>query len=136
MVGLLLGIGGGLLIGGLIQRRRACRHHGPFGLMRALELDRAQREELRDVFWELRRSARGLRRGDEWMRLVEALAQPTFDRARVEAVAAEKTAAFEKLRAQAISAIERAHAILRPEQRARLADWFQVGFAPAAGPYR
>ena len=139
MVGLLIGIGGGLLIGGLIQRRRAWRHghgHGPWGLLRALELDRMQREELRDLFGGLRRSARGFRRGDEWKRLLEALAQPTFDRARVEAVAAEKTAAFETLRAQAISAIERAHSILRPEQRARLAEWFNVGFAPAGGPYR
>jgi Spy/CpxP family protein refolding chaperone len=136
MVGLLLGLGGGLLLGGIMQRRRAWRRRGPWGVMRALELDRFQREELRDLFWELRRSARGLRRGDEWMRLVEALAQPTFDRGKVEAVAAEKSAAFEKLRAQALSAVERAHGILRPEQRAKLADWFNVGFQPAGGPYR
>ena len=104
--------------------------------MRALELDRDQREELRDLFWELRRSARGMRRGDEWMRLVEALAQPAFDRGKVEAVAQEKAAAFDRLRAQAVQAVERTHAILRPEQRAKLADWFHVGFAPAGGPYR
>jgi Spy/CpxP family protein refolding chaperone len=104
--------------------------------LRALDLDRDQRDEFRDLFWQLRRSAREMRRGDEWMRLVEALSQPTFDRGKVEVVAQEKTAAFERLRAQAIAAIERAHAILRPEQRARLADWFNVGFAPAGGPYR
>jgi Spy/CpxP family protein refolding chaperone len=140
MMGLLLGIGGGLLIGGLIQRRRACRHghhrRGPWGLLRALELDPRQRHDLRGLFYELRETAAGMRGRDDWMRLVEALAQPSFDRAKVEAVAAEKTAAFERLRGQAISAIERAHAILRPDQRAKLADWFQVGFAPAGGPYR
>jgi Spy/CpxP family protein refolding chaperone len=139
MSGLVLGVLGGLAIGAIVQRRRACRHHhrrGPWGLMRALELDRDQREELRDLFWELRRSAREMRRGDEWMRLVEALAQPAFDRGKVEAVAQEKAAAFDRLRAQAVQAVERAHAILRPEQRAKLADWFHVGFAPAGGPYR
>jgi Spy/CpxP family protein refolding chaperone len=104
--------------------------------MRALELDRGQREELRDLFWELKRTARGIRRGDEWRQLVEALAAPSFDRGKVEAFAAEKAAAFERLRAQAVSAVERAHAILRPEQRARLADWFSVAFQPAGGPYR
>ena len=139
MSGLVLGVLGGLAIGALVQRRRAWRHHhrrGPWGLWRALDLDRDQRYELRDLMRELHRSARELRRGDEWMRLVEALAQPAFDRSKVEEVAAQKAAAFDKLRAQAISAVERAHAILRPEQRARLADWFQVGFAPAGGPYR
>ena len=138
MVGLLLGIGGGLLIGGVLHRhhmRRACRH-SPWGLLRALELDGDQREQLRDLFHEVRRSARGLRQRDDWRRLVDVLASPRFDRAKAESVAAEKQAAFERLKAQILSALEQAHAVLRPEQRARLADWFGVGFAPAGGPYR
>jgi Spy/CpxP family protein refolding chaperone len=139
MSGLVLGILGGVAIGAIIQRRRMWRHHhrrGPWGLWHALDLDRDQRDELRDIFYDLKRTARGMRRGDEWMKLVEALAQPTFDRGKVEAVAQEKTAAFERLRGQAVAALERAHALLRPEQRARLADWFHVGFAPDGGPYR
>ena len=136
MLGLFLGIGGGLLIGGFIQRRRAWRHRGPWGLMRALHLDHEQRDELRDLFWGLKRSARSLRQRDDFMRLVEALASPSFDRGRVEAVTADKMAAFERLRTQLVSSLERAHAILRPEQRARLAEWFHVDLAPAGGPYR
>ncbi len=139
MVGLLFGIGSGLILGGLIQRRRARRHggrRGPFSLMRALELDHTQRDELKDLFWGLKRSARGLRGRDDWSRLVEVLASPSFDRVKVEAATAEKAAVFERLRGELVTALERAHAVLRPEQRAKLADWFQVGFAPAGGPYR
>ena len=137
MVGLLLGIGGGLVIGGIIQRRRARRHsRGPWSLLRALELDHDQRDELRDLFHQLRRTARGLRGRQDWLRLVEVLASPSFDRTKLDEVAAEKTAMFERLKAELVSGLERAHAILRPEQRERLADWFGVGFAPAGGPYR
>ena len=137
MSGLILGVLGGLAIGGIISRRRH-RHwrRGPWGLLRALELDHDQRDELRDLFYELKRSARSMRKRDDWMKIVEALSAPSFDRSKVESVAAEKAAAFERLRGQAVSAIERAHAILRPEQRARIAEWFNVGFAPAGGPYR
>lgn len=105
-------------------------------MLRALDLDHDQRDQLRDLFYELKRSARGLRGRNDWMRLVEVLASPSFDRAKVEAAAAEKQAAFERLRSQLTSALEQAHAILRPDQRAKLADWFGVGFSPAGGPYR
>jgi Spy/CpxP family protein refolding chaperone len=104
--------------------------------LRALELDGGQRDELRGLFFGLKRSARGLRQDDDWRRLVEVLAAPSFDRGKVEAASAEKAAAFDRLRAEFIAALEKAHAVLKPEQRARLADWFQVGFAPSAGPYR
>jgi Spy/CpxP family protein refolding chaperone len=137
MSGLILGAVAGLAIGAVFRRRRWHHHRrGPWGLLRALDLDYEQRDELRDLFYQLKRSARSMRNRDDWSKLVEALSSPAFDRAKVESVAAEKTAAFERLRAQAVSALERAHAILRPEQRARLAEWFQVGFVPAGGPYR
>jgi Spy/CpxP family protein refolding chaperone len=137
MVGLLLGIFGGLAIGALVQRRRACRHHrGPWGMVRALDLDRSQKDELGDLFFSLRRTARGLRGDDDWRRLISLLAAPSFDRAALEKLAHDKTAAFERLKAEVLTAVERAHAVLQPEQRARLADWFQVGFSPGGGPYR
>ena len=137
MIGLLLGIGGGLVIGSMIQRRRAWRHRrGPWAMVRALGLDGEQRDELRELFFGLKKSARGLRRRDVWMRLVEVLASPSFDRGKVEAATAEKAAAFERLRGELVAALEKAHALLRPEQRERLAEWFNVGFAPAGGPYR
>jgi Spy/CpxP family protein refolding chaperone len=137
MCGWILGILAGLAIGGMIQRRRAWRHRrGPWGLLRALELDGGQRDELKELFFGLKRSARGMRQQDDWRRVLEVLAAPSFDRGKVEAASAEKAAAFERLRSELVSALEKAHAVLRPEQRARLADWFQVGFAPSGGPYR
>jgi Spy/CpxP family protein refolding chaperone len=125
-----LGIVAGLAIGAVIswRRRRACHGGGRwFRLARRLELDQEQRGELYELMRELRQAARPLRR-DGLRAAVEAVAAPQFDRTRIEQAAGA-------LRSRLVEALERAHEILRPEQRARLAE-LVGGFGFDGGPYR
>jgi Spy/CpxP family protein refolding chaperone len=143
MIGpVLLGVAGGLIAARAFSRMRRgrCAQHGRgrfFGLVRALDLDREQRHELRSLAWRVRESLRALRPGrDELRPIVEALAGDTFDRARVEAAAEAQGDTLGRAKAEIVDGLAELHELLRPEQRARLATWFGAAPAPAGGPYR
>jgi Spy/CpxP family protein refolding chaperone len=149
---ILFGLLGGFAAAGLMRglRRRGCaggpgrwrRGPGLFWVMRELELDPRQRQELWGLFGELRRAVGELR----WSGLegldaaLDALGAETFDRARVDEMAAKQAGQVERVRQKLVEALERAHAILSPEQRAKLRDL--VGLhrpapaGPDGGPYR
>jgi len=117
----------------LLVWRRFRRHGGgPWGrhargrgwrwwrLYRDLHLSRQQRDSLRSLMGELRSGAGDLR-GDLPDALARLLGADTFDRLTAERLADERVARLVRLKDQAIDALERAHALLTPEQRARMA---------------
>jgi len=141
-------------LGGIVGAKLVTRHHrwgrhrghwrgpGLFRAVRALGLDRKQKEELfaiarevRQVFGDVRFG--GLQGLDS---LVDAVTGDTFDRAGVEAQAARQGDAVAALREKIVQAAEKVHSIFTPEQRQRLRAMLGAapGFAggPDAGPYR
>lgn len=57
----------------------------------------------------------------------DALAEDTFDEAKVEGIANERVKSQERLRGAIVSALRRIHALLTPEQRGRLAYLLRTG---------
>jgi Spy/CpxP family protein refolding chaperone len=139
--GLLLGAVGGFAAVSAIGRARRRRWRGGmrgprlFHLARALKLDPAQRDAAREIVGGVKRSLIGLRGGREraMRAAAEALSSETFDRARVEAAASSELAALDGVKEELVQGLAKLHALLTPEQRARLAS---LTAAPAPAPYR
>jgi Spy/CpxP family protein refolding chaperone len=144
IAGILFGALGGFAATTFILRRRAWRmhrgFHGPrlFHVLRELELDRRQREQLREIFEDVRHAAFGLRSGrwDALADLADAVAADAFDRARAEQVIGRKEAALAEVKRRVLDGLGRAHDILSAEQRARLRNLFTADAVSAGGPYR
>lgn len=120
-----------LIIGFRFRRMGFHRgHHGPRGrgmhfwrLYRQLDLSREQKDQLRQLFRDLRQEAAGLR-GDMPRELARILGGEAFDRITAERMADERVALLVRMKDRALDTMERAHAILTPAQRARLAAAF------------
>ena len=106
-------------------RGHGMRHGGRggwrfFRLYRELDLSREQRDELRDLGRSLRDSVGDLR-GDLPTELARILGADAFDRITAERLADERVARLVRAKDLALDALERAHALLTPAQRARVA---------------
>jgi Spy/CpxP family protein refolding chaperone len=132
--------GGGCGGGGYGFRRGGWGRHARFGhhggfmrggggrrrlewLLRDLELNPRQREEVEAVIHEVRDKLGGLELGNIRGNLgsvVEAFGDESFDRGKLDAVAAQKGEAFQQAKKAVLDGLERVHDILIPEQRARL----------------
>jgi Spy/CpxP family protein refolding chaperone len=122
-------------------------HHHRFGgprlfrAVRALGLDRAQKQELWSIARELKDAIGAVRFGgfQGLDTLVDAVSGDTFDRASVEAAAQRHGQSVNDAREKIVRAAERVHALLTPEQRQRLRAILggepPVG-GPDGGPYR
>jgi Spy/CpxP family protein refolding chaperone len=95
-----------------------------FFALRRLGLDREQREQVWSVVGDVKRTIHDVRadRARGFRAAARAVSEPTFDRARVEAEANRFGEALTRVRAAMVDGLERVHAILTPEQRARLRD--------------
>jgi Spy/CpxP family protein refolding chaperone len=151
--GLVLGALGGFAVGRMVSRRfnggcgmraRGWRGHG-FGpwrhlhFLRELDLDRAQRQEVEAVMYKVRRAAADARFAGRGAlgTLLETVADESFDRARVEELAARQGDAIGQVKAEIVDGLARIHAVLRPEQRAKLRTLLGGEPArPTEGPYR
>jgi Spy/CpxP family protein refolding chaperone len=111
-----------------------------YRLFQELDLSQGQREAFDEIFAELKESLGGLRdEGRGGMdAVVAALTREEFDRAAVDAAAERQGHALGKLREQLVHALERAHAILIPEQREKLRQLLRLAGDPTpdGGPYR
>jgi Spy/CpxP family protein refolding chaperone len=95
---------------------------GFFRLVHELNLSPEQWQKGRDILFELRQS---LREGRDDLRgslgpLLSILANGEFDAGRAEELAKQHDASFGRVRKNALSALERLHRLLTPEQRERL----------------
>ena len=122
-----------VLVFGVLMRRRGCHgghghaHGGGRGsgrgawrLFRELHLSRAQRTQIRGLFHEVRTAMRDLR-GDLPGELAGLLGRDTFDRLAAERVAETRLARLEEGKGLVLDALARLHALLTPEQRAKVA---------------
>jgi Spy/CpxP family protein refolding chaperone len=104
--------------------RRGWRGHaGPRHLLRLyweLGLTRPQRQEIRKIFHELR-DAVGDLRGDLPHELGQLMSGDVFDRTGAERLTDDRLARLAELKMALLAALERVHALLTPEQRARFA---------------
>ncbi len=169
---LLLGILVGFLVVRLLHRRRwgagwhgwhrGCGGHGFgwragwhagngrrfFRMLRQLELDPRQRDELKEVWLSARRGFDDARYG-RWRSLADLLQVATaepLDRARLDELAARHAESQGTVARGIAAAVARAHEILRPEQRAKLRELIEraglwrfergEGTPPGDGPYR
>jgi Spy/CpxP family protein refolding chaperone len=109
---------------------------GGFGVRRPLrflafklELDEAQVTELAAVLSELKteraQAAVDLRRTTS--SLAEAVSGESFDEAKARAAADERTKSTERVQAAVARALGRIHALLKPEQRGKLAYLLRTG---------
>jgi len=57
----------------------------------------------------------------------DAVAEDTFDSAKVEGIANERVKSQERLRGALVAALQRIHALLSPDQRSRLAYLLRTG---------
>jgi Spy/CpxP family protein refolding chaperone len=122
---------------------------GFWWVMRELDLDRTQRREL----WALASDIRVSFRTFQWDGLddlesaLDITTAESFDRARLEEIAAQREGGLAEVRRKLVDALEKAHKILRPEQRVKLREILARfghfggggGFRPApagGGPYR
>ena len=111
-------------------------HHEGFGVRRPLrfmahklELDQKQVEQLARILDELK-TERAQASVDERRSLSEfadAVAGETFDAARAAAAADRRVESARRLRDGVVRALEQTHALLTPEQRARLAYLMRSG---------
>jgi Spy/CpxP family protein refolding chaperone len=118
------GDGGGDDLGGGFGVRRPLRF-----LAFKLELDEAQVTELATVLNELKteraQAAVDLRRTTS--ALADAVSAEGFDEAKAKSAADERTKSTERVQAAVVRALGRFHALLRPEQRAKLAYLLRTG---------
>jgi Spy/CpxP family protein refolding chaperone len=118
------------------------RWSGPFRLFwlaRELDLDARQREEAMRIFADLRRSFAGLKEGREqaFGTILDALSGESFERSKVDALADEKVGRLGDLKEQVVNGLAALHAILTPEQRARLREIIARYTGGGSGhPYR
>ena len=102
-----------------------------FGMVRELELSPQQWRAAQEIFWDLKQTFRKARYSlhESVDPVLSILSEQTFDRARAETVAKQRDASYAQIRDAVLLALERLHAVLTPEQRARL----QVLIAEARG---
>ena len=91
-----------------------------FRLYRELGLTRAQKDTMRSLFRELRATVGDLR-GDMPNELARIVGADQFDRVTAERLADERFARLVRAKDSAIDVLERVHALLTPDQRARVA---------------
>jgi Spy/CpxP family protein refolding chaperone len=115
---------GGDELGGGFGVRRPLRF-----LAYKLELDEAQVTELATILNELKteraQSAVDLRRTTST--LADAVSGESFDEGKAKGAADERVKSDERVQAAVVRALGRIHAILRPEQRAKLAYLLRTG---------
>jgi len=94
-----------------------------------LELDEAQVTELAAVLSELKtdRAQAAVDQRRTTSSLAEAITGETFDEAKAKAAAEERTKSTERVQAAVVKALARIHALLKPEQRAKLAYLLRTG---------
>jgi Spy/CpxP family protein refolding chaperone len=150
LCGIVAGTVGGLALLALIRRARTGGCHGGwrrgrgrgrglFRLMRALDLDRQQRDEIEDLFFELRPSIDALRASRRHLTdaALDALSTDTFDAARVEAAIGQEREKLLALKQRTVEMLAKLHNVITPEQRERLRTYLGVAPEPATeGPYR
>ena len=109
---------------------------GGFGVRRPLrflafklELDEPQVTELAAVLSELKteRAQSAVDQRRTTASLAEAVAGEAFDQARAKAAAEERTRSTERVQAAVVQALGRIHALLKPEQRSKLAYLLRTG---------
>lgn len=109
---------------------------GPFGVRRPLrflayklDLDEKQVAEVAKILDELKteRAQASVDDRRTAAALADALSGDAFDATRVAQAASQRVASAERLGTAVSRALERIHAVLRPEQRARLATLIRTG---------
>jgi Spy/CpxP family protein refolding chaperone len=109
---------------------------GGFGVRRPLrflayklELDEAQVGELATVLTELKiqRAQADVDQRRTTSALADAVGAEAFDEAKAQAAAGERVKSSERVQAAVAQALGRIHALLRPEQRAKLAYLLRTG---------
>jgi hypothetical protein len=109
---------------------------GSFGVRRPLrflafklELDEAQVTELAAVLSELKtdRAQAAVDQRRTTSSLAEAISGESFDEAKARAAADERTKSNERVQAAVVQALGRIHALLKPEQRTKLAYLLRTG---------
>ena len=109
---------------------------GPFGVRRPLrflahklELSEKQVDELAKVLSDLKteRAQVAVDQRRTTTGFADALAEDTFDAARVEGIANERVKSQERLRGALVTALKRIHALLSPDQRTKLAYLLRTG---------
>jgi Spy/CpxP family protein refolding chaperone len=109
---------------------------GPFGVRRPLrflaqklDLSEKQVDELAKVLSDLKteRAQVAVDQRRTTTAFADAIAEATFDAARVEAIANERVKSQERLRGALVTALGRIHALLGPDQRSKLAYLLRTG---------
>jgi Spy/CpxP family protein refolding chaperone len=109
---------------------------GPFGVRRPLRflanklgLSEKQVDDLAKVLSDLKteRAQVAVDQRRTTSAFADAIAEDTFDAVKVEAIAGERVKSQERLRGALVSALQRIHALLTPEQRGRLAYLLRTG---------
>jgi Spy/CpxP family protein refolding chaperone len=109
---------------------------GPFGVRRPLrflaqklDLSQKQVDDLAKVLSDLKteRAQVAVDQRRTTSAFADAIAEDTFDAAKVESVANERVKSQERLRGALVSALRRIHALLTPDQRSRLAYLLRTG---------
>jgi Spy/CpxP family protein refolding chaperone len=117
------GVGGGDEFGGFGVRR-------PLRFLAfKLELDEPQVAELAAVLSDLKteRAQSAVDQRRTTASLAEAVAGESFDQARAKTAAEERTRSTERVQAAVVQALGRIHALLKPEQRSKLAYLLRTG---------
>jgi Spy/CpxP family protein refolding chaperone len=94
-----------------------------------LELDEAQVTELATVLSELKteRAQASVDQRRTTSSLADSVASESFDEAKAKAAADERTKSTERVQAAVVRALARIHALLKPEQRVKLAYLLRTG---------
>lgn len=98
-------------------------------LAHKLELSEKQVDELAKVLSDLKteRAQVAVDQRRTTTGFADALAEDTFDAARVEGIANERVKSQERLRGALVTALKRIHALLSPDQRTKLAYLLRTG---------
>ena len=110
-----------------------------FFRLRRLGLDRQQMDEVERIWREASADLREvpLGRFRAISELLDLAADDTLDQTRLDELAARWTETHARAAHAVTDAVAKLHAVLRPEQRAKLRDLVGgAGYGPTAGPYR
>jgi len=109
---------------------------GPFGVRRPLrflahklDLSEKQVDELAKVLSDLKteRAQVAVDQRRTTSAFADAITEEAFDAAKVEGIANERVKSQERLRGALVSALRRIHALLSPDQRAKIAYLLRTG---------